>query len=285
MIPELAYSPLSPSDSGFLSPAESDALRTPSFPEHPHPLLAYSPDRSCNKHIHAHSDDILVANSSCEFGATKGFGLLPSVYVNNSRVGGSSPPSDIRYECEYLSPIESDALSSPLSPNSPSPFLSSPRHQAQHTFPSYKANNPRTPISEFNLDSSFHSPCFPPGHRLNPHFVRMYELGDELGSGGYGFVVTAKERKEGHEVAVKFIIKEKVPEYAWVDNKRYGRLPIEVVLLSSIDHENIVKCLDIFEDAKYYYLVRFCLHIFRVLVTYHHRDTGARVARYTMAQS
>lgn len=68
--------------------------------------------------------------------------------------------------------------------------------------------------------------------------------------------MTAKNRKEGHEVAVKFIIKDKVPDYAWVNDERYGRLPTEVILLSSINHENIVKCLDIFEDAKYYYLVR-----------------------------
>lgn len=260
MIPELAYSPLSPSDSGFPSPAESDAPRTPLFPHHP--LLAYSdqsPDPSCSKHIHAHSADPLSTKASCDFGATKGYGLLPSLYLNTSRVEETSPLSEIKYECEFLSPIENDALSSPLSPNSSSPFVS-PRHQAQHTFPSYKANTPRTPVSGFNLDFSFHSRYFPSGHCLNPHFVRIYELGDELGSGGYGFVVTAKNRKEGHEVAVKFIIKDKVPDYAWVDDERYGRLPTEVILLSSINHENIVKCLDIFEDAKYYYLVRICFY-------------------------
>lgn len=71
--------------------------------------------------------------------------------------------------------------------------------------------------------------------------------------------MTARNRKEGHEVAVKFIIKEKVPDYAWVDDVKYGRLPIEIILLSSINHKNIAKCLDIFEDAKYYYLVRVIL--------------------------
>ncbi|KAJ4483434.1 kinase-like protein [Lentinula aciculospora] len=135
--------------------------------------------------------------------------------------------------------------------------MSPPRHKAQHTFPADKANSPRTPATiDYNLNSSVYSRHFPPEHRLNPHFVRIYELGDELGSGGYGFVVTAKNRIEGHEVAVKFIIKEKVPDYAWVNDERYGRLPTEVIILSNIEHENIVKCLDIFEDAKYYYLVQ-----------------------------
>ncbi|KAJ3923373.1 kinase-like protein [Lentinula edodes] len=132
----------------------------------------------------------------------------------------------------------------------------SPKHKAQHTFPAYKVNSPRTPAIDYNLNSSFHSHHFPPDHQLNPHFVRIYQLGDELGSGGYGFVVTAKHRIEGHEVAVKFIIKEKVPDYAWVNDERYGRLPTEVIILSNIEHDNIVKCLDIFEDAKYYYLVQ-----------------------------
>jgi PAS domain-containing serine/threonine kinase len=91
---------------------------------------------------------------------------------------------------------------------------------------------------------------------LNPEFVRTYLLGDELGSGGYGFVMTARHRTEGHEVAVKFIIKEKVPDHAWMENDAIGRLPTEVILLSFIDHENIVKCLDLFEDSLYFYLVR-----------------------------
>lgn len=109
---------------------------------------------------------------------------------------------------------------------------------------------------DHNTKARIHSSQFPEGHQLNQNFVQTYQLEDELGSGGYGFVMTAYHRTEGHEVAVKFIIKDKVPEYAWMEDDVVGRLPTEVVLLSFIQHENVVKCLDLFEDPLYFYLVR-----------------------------
>jgi len=69
--------------------------------------------------------------------------------------------------------------------------------------------------------------------------------------------MTAYNRVKGHEVAVKFIIKDKVPDHAWMDDERLGRMPTEVVLLSVVNHESIVKCLDLFEDDLYFYMVCF----------------------------
>ena len=100
-----------------------------------------------------------------------------------------------------------------------------------------------------------YSERFERDHILNPFFVQHYVLEDELGAGGYGFVMTARHRADGHEVAVKFIIKDKVPEHAWWEDETYGRVPTEVMLLSLVNHENIVKCLDLFEDEVYFYLV------------------------------
>lgn len=100
-----------------------------------------------------------------------------------------------------------------------------------------------------------YSARFPSDHTLNPYFVRSYALEDELGAGGYGFVMTARHRVEAHEVAVKFIIKDKVPEHAWWEDEVFGRVPTEVMLLSLVSHENVVKCLDLFEDEVYFYLV------------------------------
>ena len=107
------------------------------------------------------------------------------------------------------------------------------------------------------------SPRFPADHTLNPFFAGDYELGDELGAGGYGFVMTARHRVGGYEVAVKFIIKEKVPEHSWWDDEHLGRVPTEVMIMSLVEHENIVKCLDLFEDDLYFYLVCYllCLQI------------------------
>ena len=100
-----------------------------------------------------------------------------------------------------------------------------------------------------------YSPRFPKDYRLLEVFVQNYYLGDELGSGGYGFVMTAVDRRENVEVAVKFIIKEKVPEQAWIEDEVYGRIPIEVLVLHLVEHDNIVKCLEFFEDELFFYLV------------------------------
>ena len=100
-----------------------------------------------------------------------------------------------------------------------------------------------------------YSTQFPAGHLLNSTFINMYDLKDELGSGGYGFVMTAFRRADAREVAVKFIIKAEVSEHGWTEDEEYGKLPTEVILLSLIEHEHIVKCLDLFEDQFYFYLV------------------------------
>lgn len=111
------------------------------------------------------------------------------------------------------------------------------------------------------LKGRMYSPRFPSGHTLNPFFVRTYHLGDELGAGGYGFVMTAWHRTGLYEVAVKFIIKEKIPEHAWWEDEMLGRIPTEVMVMSLVNHDNIVKCLDLFEDDVYFYLVRMlCLN-------------------------
>ncbi|KAF7966390.1 hypothetical protein HWV62_38863 [Athelia sp. TMB] len=66
--------------------------------------------------------------------------------------------------------------------------------------------------------------------------------------------MTAYHREHGYEVAVKFIIKSKISEHAWMEDATYGRLPTEVMLLSLVDHPNIVKCLDLYEDQFCFYL-------------------------------
>lgn len=274
MIPDLAYSPISPSEPGYSSPAESDTLRTP---EQPHQLLAFTrnaPNGAEIKRRRVDTREIVNDEQLSKYDAVEFYSSLLSS-LDISRVQ-ESPPSSGEHACSPAISSPFDALSPSISPNkgdlssspSRSPESETPEnsnHRAQYTFPpcSSSSSSPRSPRSHFNLDSSLYSSHFPSGHQLNPHFARIYELEDELGSGGYGFVMTASNRHEGHEVAVKFIIKEKVPQHAWMDHELYGRLPTEVVLLSLMDHENIVKCLDLFEDSRYFYLVYFPLLAFK----------------------
>ncbi|TFY82802.1 hypothetical protein EWM64_g1208 [Hericium alpestre] len=107
-----------------------------------------------------------------------------------------------------------------------------------------------------NTRARLYSDRFPADHYLNRSFVQWYRLADELGAGGYGFVMTAHERLEDREVAVKFIIKDKVPEHAWMEDKHMNRVPTEALLLGLLEHKNIVKCIDVFEDELYFYLVQ-----------------------------
>lgn len=91
-------------------------------------------------------------------------------------------------------------------------------------------------------------------HALHPDFVAKYSLGEELGSGGFGFVLSARDRQTGREVAVKFIFREKVPYHAWVRTEQ-GVLPMEIYVLKHVNHPSIIGFLDNYEDDRFCYLV------------------------------
>lgn len=90
---------------------------------------------------------------------------------------------------------------------------------------------------------------------LHPSFAHQYSLGDELGSGGFGFVVGAHRNVDGRPVAVKFIWKEKVPSHGWVRDPSLGVIPLEAFVLRVVDHPCVVKFIDLFDDDEFFYLV------------------------------
>jgi hypothetical protein len=112
------------------------------------------------------------------------------------------------------------------------------------------------PFTYGHADATMYSHRFSTGHRLNERFTRSYILREEIGSGGYGFVMVASRRTSPGDVAVKFIIRKKVPSHAWVQDSKLGLLPTEIWLLSRIQHPNVADFLEYFEDDVYYYLVR-----------------------------
>ncbi len=92
-------------------------------------------------------------------------------------------------------------------------------------------------------------------YELHPRFAASYTLGDELGSGGFGFVVAAKRNSDGFNVAVKFIFKDKVPAHGWVRDPKLGVIPMEAFVLKVVDHPGVVKFIDLFDDRNFFYLV------------------------------
>ncbi|KAI8072290.1 kinase-like domain-containing protein [Gongronella butleri] len=123
--------------------------------------------------------------------------------------------------------------------------------------------------------------------------LKRYMLGDVLGKGGHGFVVSCVDRLTGAACAVKFIYKAKIPATGWValrsgtsnacDDDRTAslapltplplsavppchspscdnaattmHLPTEIHVLQQTQHPNIIRLLNVYQDDYFYYLV------------------------------
>ncbi|KAE8220764.1 hypothetical protein CF319_g5759 [Tilletia indica] len=92
-------------------------------------------------------------------------------------------------------------------------------------------------------------------YKLHPRFAATYTLGDELGSGGFGFVVSAQRNADSFPVAVKFIWKEKVPSQGWVRDGDLGVVPMEVFVLKTVRHPSVIRFVELFDDDQFFYLV------------------------------
>ena len=71
----------------------------------------------------------------------------------------------------------------------------------------------------------------------------------QLGEGGYGKVVSAKNKKSGEIRAIKILSKNKF------NSKNLERFKREIKVLKTIDHPNIIKLYEIYETEKHLYLV------------------------------
>ncbi|KAG0174159.1 hypothetical protein DFQ28_004673 [Apophysomyces sp. BC1034] len=111
---------------------------------------------------------------------------------------------------------------------------------------------PATPQPKLELTVSARSLM---NHRLHPDFLAKYSLGEELGSGGFGFVVSAYERRTNIERAVKFIFRHRVPSHAWLHDPELGLIPMEIYVLKNVQHPNIVGYIDSYQDGSFFYLV------------------------------
>ncbi|KAI6190754.1 PAS domain-containing serine/threonine-protein kinase [Aphelenchoides bicaudatus] len=112
------------------------------------------------------------------------------------------------------------------------------------------------------------------GLRMHMHDVTLSALADEsneaicgeystyydtfqlIGNGTFGSVKLAARKDSGLLAVTKFIQKTKVLPESWVRSTTRSRMiPIEVHLLETLNHPNIVKVLDVFENQKYHQIV------------------------------
>ncbi|XP_060589751.1 PAS domain-containing serine/threonine-protein kinase-like isoform X2 [Ruditapes philippinarum] len=86
-------------------------------------------------------------------------------------------------------------------------------------------------------------------------YSKHYHTHHTIGKGAFGFVKMATSICDRKQVVVKFIRRGKVFSDCWVQDTRYGRMPLEVSILHKLDHPNIVKVLDVFENAEFIQMV------------------------------
>ena len=77
----------------------------------------------------------------------------------------------------------------------------------------------------------------------------FYELGKEIGRGGFSVVVEAVEKKTGDKYAIKCIKK------TMVEGDDIKLLRREIKIMKRVSHSNILKLFEVFEDEDEFFLV------------------------------
>ncbi|XP_061492658.1 PAS domain-containing serine/threonine-protein kinase isoform X2 [Rhineura floridana] len=86
-------------------------------------------------------------------------------------------------------------------------------------------------------------------------YGKKYDTLTLIGRGAFGFVWTARCKNDRQEAVVKFIWKGRVLDYCWVDDPELGRVTQEITILRKLQHPNIIKVLDVFENRQFFQLV------------------------------
>eukprot|EP01105_Mastigella_eilhardi_P022488 TRINITY_DN5531_c0_g1_i2.p1 TRINITY_DN5531_c0_g1~~TRINITY_DN5531_c0_g1_i2.p1 ORF type:complete len:353 (+),score=121.94 TRINITY_DN5531_c0_g1_i2:91-1149(+) len=77
----------------------------------------------------------------------------------------------------------------------------------------------------------------------------LYDVGPEIGRGGFAVVKSAKEKRTGVAVAIKFIEKQ------YVDPNELNCLSREIEIMKRVHHENVLHLIDIFESPTHICMV------------------------------
>lgn len=88
-------------------------------------------------------------------------------------------------------------------------------------------------------------------------FHELYEKGKLIGSGGFGSVHAGRSKLSNDDVAIKYVLKKRVPKYAEIDlGVSRKKVTLEILLLRRLGkHENIISLREWFEGHDDFILV------------------------------
>lgn len=86
-------------------------------------------------------------------------------------------------------------------------------------------------------------------------YSKHYTTLKQIGKGAYGYVKMSFRNTDRLLVITKFILKEKLAPQFMVQTDDKKEVPMEVYLLTTVKHPNIVGVLDVFENEKFFQMV------------------------------
>lgn len=87
-------------------------------------------------------------------------------------------------------------------------------------------------------------------------YSKYYTTLKQIGKGAYGYVKMAYRNSDRLLVISKFILKEKLcPNFMIITDDDKKEIPMEIYLLTHVQHPNIVSVYDVFENEKFFQLV------------------------------
>ena len=85
-------------------------------------------------------------------------------------------------------------------------------------------------------------PLFKKKGPTDPAFYERYDIHEKLGSGGFSEVFSSTRKEDGEKFAAKIIDRKKLRDRS--------NLALEISILKTIDHPNIVKLIDHIDEKK-----------------------------------
>ncbi|XP_037909867.1 PAS domain-containing serine/threonine-protein kinase isoform X2 [Hermetia illucens] len=91
--------------------------------------------------------------------------------------------------------------------------------------------------------------------QISGEFSKYYTTLRQIGKGAYGYVKLAYRNSDHLLVVAKFILKEKLCPQQMILTEDKKEIPMEIYLLTTLKHPNIVTVYDVFENEKFFQLV------------------------------